>query len=64
VVVEAVTSLPFELARRARLADLLRGYWVIEALHHIRDVTFAEDAFQVRTGSVPSVMTALRSARA
>jgi hypothetical protein len=61
VVVEAVTSLPFELARPARLADLLRGYWVIEALHHIRDVTFAEDASQVRTGSGPSVMTALRN---
>jgi hypothetical protein len=61
VVVEAVTSLPFELARPARLADLLRGYWAIEALHHIRDVTFAEDASQVRTGSGPSVMTALRN---
>jgi hypothetical protein len=31
VVIEAVTSLPFELARPARLADLLRGYWVILA---------------------------------
>jgi hypothetical protein len=61
VVVEAVTSLPFELARPARLADLLRGYWAIEALHHIRAVTFAEDASQVRTGSGPSVMTALRN---
>jgi hypothetical protein len=44
----------------ARLADLLRGHWAIEALHHIRDVTFAEDASQVRTGSGPSVMAALR----
>jgi hypothetical protein len=30
---------PFELAR---LADLLRGHWAIEALHHIRDVIFCE----------------------
>ena len=59
--VYAVTSLPFELARPARLADLLRGHWAIEALHHIRDVTFAEDASQVRTGSGPSVMAALRN---
>jgi hypothetical protein len=28
--VDALTSLPFELARPARLADLLRGHWVIE----------------------------------
>jgi len=61
VTVYAVTSLPFELARPARLADLLRGHWAIEALHHIRDVTFAEDASQVRTGSGPSVMAALRN---
>jgi hypothetical protein len=51
VTVDAITSLPFELARPARLADLLRGHWAIEALHHIRDVTFCEDAPQVRTGA-------------
>jgi predicted transposase YbfD/YdcC len=61
VTVYAITSLPFELARPARLADLLRGHWAIEALHHIRDVTFAEDASQLRTGSGPSVMAALRN---
>jgi predicted transposase YbfD/YdcC len=61
VTVYAITSLPFELARPARLADLLRGHWAIEALHHIRDATFAEDASQVRTGAAPGVMAALRS---
>jgi len=61
VTVYAITSLPFELARPARLADLLRGHWAIEALHHIRDTTFAEDASQLRTGSGPSVMAALRN---
>jgi hypothetical protein len=30
VTVYAVTSLPFEQARPARLADLLRGHWAIE----------------------------------
>jgi predicted transposase YbfD/YdcC len=51
VTVYAITSLPFQLARPARLADLLRGHWGIEALHHVRDTTFAEDASQVRTGA-------------
>jgi predicted transposase YbfD/YdcC len=61
VTVYAITSLPFELARPARLADVLRGHWAIEALHHVRDVTFAEDASQVRTGAAPGVMAVLRN---
>jgi hypothetical protein len=56
VTVYAISSLSFELARPARLADLLHGHWGIEALHHLRDVTFAEDASQVRTGNAPRVM--------
>ena len=59
--VYAITSLPFEQARPARLADLIRGHWGIEALHHIRDVTFAEDGSQLRTGAGPSVMACLRN---
>jgi hypothetical protein len=31
VTVYAITSLSFELARPARLADLLRGHWAIES---------------------------------
>ena len=61
VTVHAMTSLPFELARPAHLADLLRGHWAIEALHHIRDVTFAEDDSRVRSGAAPGVMAALRN---
>jgi predicted transposase YbfD/YdcC len=61
VTVYAITSLPFEQASPARLADLLRGHWAIEALHHLRDVTFGEDASQVRTGAGPSVMACLRN---
>jgi hypothetical protein len=61
VTVYAITSLSFELGRPARLADLLRGHWAIEALHHIRDVTFAEDDSQVRTGAAPNVMAVLRN---
>jgi predicted transposase YbfD/YdcC len=61
VTVYAITSLPFQLARPARLADLLRGHWAIEALHHVRDTTFAEDASQVRTGTAPNAMAVLRN---
>jgi hypothetical protein len=42
-------------------ADLLRGHWAIEALHHVCDVTFAEDASQVRTGTTPRAMASLRN---
>jgi predicted transposase YbfD/YdcC len=61
VTVYAITSLPFQLARPARLADLLRGHWTIEALHHVRDVTFCEDGSQTRTGAAPNVMACLRN---
>jgi predicted transposase YbfD/YdcC len=62
VVVYAITSLSFQQARPARLADLIRGHWSIEnGLHWVRDVTFAEDASQLRTGTAPQVMSSLRS---
>jgi predicted transposase YbfD/YdcC len=62
VVVYAITSLSFAQARPARLADLLRGHWTIEnGLHWVRDVTLAEDASQLRTGTAPQVMACLRN---
>jgi predicted transposase YbfD/YdcC len=62
VVVYAITSLSFQQARPARLADLIRGHWTIEnGLHWVRDVTFAEDASQLRTGTAPQVMASLRN---
>jgi predicted transposase YbfD/YdcC len=61
VTVYAVTSLTAAQASPARLADHIRGHWSIEALHHIRDVTFAEDASQVRTGTAPRAMASLRN---
>jgi predicted transposase YbfD/YdcC len=58
----AITSLSFAQASPARLADLLRGHWAIEnGLHWVRDVTFAEDGSQVRTGAAPQVMACLRN---
>ena len=61
VTVYAVTSLTAAQASPARLADWIRGHWGIEVLHHIRDVTFAEDASQVRTGNAPRAMASLRN---
>jgi predicted transposase YbfD/YdcC len=62
VVVYAITSLSFQQARPARLADLIRRHWSIEnGLHWVRDVTFAEDASQLRTGTAPQVMSGLRN---
>jgi predicted transposase YbfD/YdcC len=61
VTVYAVTSLTAAQASPARLADYVRGHWGIEALHHIRDVTFAEDASQTRTDNAPRAMASLRN---
>jgi hypothetical protein len=54
VTVDAVTNRTAAQASPARLADYLRSHWGIEALHHLRDVTFAEDASQARTGTAPA----------
>lgn len=51
--VYAVTSLTAEQAAPARLAQLVRDRWKIEALHHVRNTIFAEDASQLRTGNAP-----------
>jgi predicted transposase YbfD/YdcC len=42
--VYAVTSLGAHQTTPAELATAIRGHWTVEALHHVRDVTFAEDA--------------------
>ncbi|SIO85096.1 hypothetical protein BQ8420_05235 [Nocardiopsis sp. JB363] len=56
-----ITSLPAERANVARLAGLVRDHWRIEALHHVRDVSFGEDASRVRTGHGPQNMAMLRN---
>ena len=61
VTVYAITSLTVTQATPAQLAGWIRGHWRIEVLHHIRDVTYGEDASQVRTGNGPQVMATLRN---
>jgi predicted transposase YbfD/YdcC len=57
----AITSLGPETGAR-RLLNLVRGHWAIEnKLFRVRDVTLGEDASQIRKGSAPEVMAALRN---
>lgn len=39
----------------------IRGHWRLEALHHVRDITFAEDASRIRTGTAPRVIVSIRN---
>ena len=61
-IVYGITSLPAGLAGPAQLNAYTRGHWTIEnRLHYVRDVTWGEDASQVRTGNAPRVMAGLRN---
>ena len=60
--VYGVTSCPPARATARRLLTLTRGPGVIEnRSHYVRDVTFDEDHSQVRVGSVPQALTAVRN---
>jgi predicted transposase YbfD/YdcC len=60
--VYAVTDLDFTDIRADHLAQIIRGHWTIEnRLHWIRDVVFAEDHSQIRTGTGPATMAVLRN---
>ena len=61
VTVYAITSPTVSQAGAAQLAEWIRGHWRIEALHHIRDVTYGEDCSQIRTGNGPQAMATLRN---
>ncbi len=57
-----ITSLSPSRADAAFVAARVRNHWMIEnGSHYVRDVTFAEDRSQVRTGSIPQVMAAFRN---
>jgi predicted transposase YbfD/YdcC len=60
--VYAITSLTSAQATAQDLARLVREHWTIEAHHHIRDLTFSEDAATSRTGSGPANLATIRAA--
>ncbi|WP_327002368.1 hypothetical protein OHA72_45745 [Dactylosporangium sp. NBC_01737] len=61
--VYAITDLLVHQAKPTHLADWIRGYWPIEnKVHWVRDVTYDEDRSQIRTGTGPQVMAAIRNA--
>ncbi len=60
--VYGITSLPPQRADAACLLSLVRQHWFIENKSHwVRDVTYDEDRSQVRCGSIPQIMAALRN---
>ncbi len=57
-----IACLPTEFSTTKHLSIYLRGHWSIENnLHHVRDVSFHEDASTIRTGRAPQVMAILRN---
>lgn len=60
--VYGVTSLTKKQARAEKVLEAVRGHWSIENKSHwVRDVIYEEDRSQVRKGSTPQVMAALRN---
>ena len=60
--VYAITSLDSARATAQDLARLVREQWSVEAHHHVRDVTFGEDAATSRAGSGPANLATIRAA--
>jgi predicted transposase YbfD/YdcC len=61
-VVYGITSLNVTDVTAAHLETLWRGHWTIEnRKHHVRDVTFGEDAGQAYRGNTPQVLAAFRN---
>ncbi|MGC1210389.1 MAG: ISAs1 family transposase, partial [Micromonospora sp.] len=61
-VVYGITSMPDQLAAPVHLNHYVRQHWCVEdRLHWVRDVTFHEDASQLRTGSAPRALATFRN---
>jgi len=61
-VVYLITSANHTAAPAATLAAWVQGHWGVEnRLHWVRDVSYAEDQSQVRTGQAPRVMATCRN---
>jgi predicted transposase YbfD/YdcC len=60
-VIHGIVSVDADLAGPDHLNHYARGHWAVEALHWTRDVTFHEDASQLRTGTAPRAMATYRN---
>jgi len=60
--VYAITSLTSAHATAQDMARVIREHWSLEAHHHVRDVTFGEDASASRTGRGPVNLATIRAA--
>lgn len=59
----AITSLSRQLVSLDQVESVWRRHWTIEnQLHHVRDVSFGEDACQIHSGHAPQALAALRNA--
>lgn len=56
-----VTDLSDWAASPQAIGHFARSHRGVEAVHHVRDVTFSEDASKIRTGCGPENMATLRS---
>ncbi|MFG3002309.1 ISAs1 family transposase, partial [Streptomyces sp. NPDC048340] len=54
--VHAITDMTAREASPQLIGRIARAHWGIEAVHHVRDTTFAEDASKIRTGHGPANM--------
>jgi predicted transposase YbfD/YdcC len=61
-IVYGIASMPASLAPPAHLNHYSRRHWFVEnRLHYVRDVTFREDASQLRTGAAPRAAATFRN---
>ena len=54
-------SRPTTQAQADELFDAIRHHWRIEAMHHVRDVTLAEDAFRSGSQAINRLMSSFRT---
>jgi predicted transposase YbfD/YdcC len=62
-VVYGITDLTAHQAAAPQIATYVRDHWkaIENGIHHVRDVTFGEDAGQARTGGIPRALAAFRN---
>lgn len=52
---------PSDQAGAEELFNAVRGHWLVEVMHHKRDVTLAEDKFKTKNQPVSRLMSTLRT---